>query len=151
MSGPAATARVRGDVVADATPQQVWDVLVDWPRQREWMLGTNVRPVGPQHHGPGARLAAFTGAGPLGFTDEMVVVEWEPPVRCVVRHTGALVRGTGAFEVFALPHGRARLVWTEDVDLPWGRVGALGWPLVRPAVAAGVRASLRRFGRLVAG
>ena len=49
---------------------------------------------------------AFTG--PLAFVDPMVVTEWEPPNRCVLRHTGSLVRGDGVFEVFALPRGRSR-------------------------------------------
>jgi hypothetical protein len=79
----------------------------------------------------------------------MVVTEWEPPYRCVVRHTGSVVRGIGVFEVFALPGGRSRFVWSEDLDLPLGAFGRAGWPLVRLAMAAGVRASLRRLARRV--
>jgi hypothetical protein len=33
--------------------------------------------------------------GPAGFTDTMKITEWDPPRRCVVRHTGRAVRGTG--------------------------------------------------------
>jgi hypothetical protein len=67
----------------------------------------------------------------------------------VVRHTGSVVRGEGIFEVFALPGGRSRFVWTEELDLPLGRLGRAGWPLVRPAMVAGARASLRRLARYV--
>ena len=44
------------------------------------------------------------------------------------------------------PRGEhSTFLWTEQFDLPLGRLGRLGWPLARPAVAAGVRLSLRRF------
>jgi uncharacterized protein YndB with AHSA1/START domain len=137
------------DVVVDAPVEAVWSAVVSWETQAEWMLGTRVHVVGDKAEGMGARLEAVTGAGPLAFTDPMVVTEWEPPNRCVVRHTGSLVRGRGIFEVFALPGGRSRFVWTEELDLPLGWLGRVGWPLVRPAMAAGVRASLRRLARYV--
>jgi hypothetical protein len=59
------------------------------------------------------------------------------------------VRGTGAFEVEPLAGGRSRFVWREDLELPLGLLGRLGWPLVRPVFAFGVQLSLRRFGRWV--
>jgi carbon monoxide dehydrogenase subunit G len=137
------------DVVLDAPARQVWDAVVDWESQAEWMLGTRVRGVGEREHGLGARVEAVTGVGWLTVVDPMVVTEWEPPHRCVVRHTGSVVRGTGVFEVFALPEDRSRLVWSEQLDLPGGRLGQLGWPLVRPAMVAGVRMSLDRLARRV--
>ena len=36
-------------------------------------------------------------------------------------------------------------MWSEQLDLPLGALGRLGWPLVRPAFVAGVRMSLKRF------
>ena len=139
------------DIIIDAPVEAVWAAVVDWENQDEWMLGTRVRVVGDKAHGLGARLEAVTGGGPIAAVDPMVVTEWEPPNRCVVRHTGSLVRGVGIFEVFALPGRRSRFVWTEKLDLPLGRLGRAGWPLVRPAIAAGVRASLRRLARYVEG
>jgi len=56
-----------------------------------------------------------------------------------------VVRGDGVFEVVELPDGRSRFVWSEVLDLPLGRLGRLGWPLVKPAMVAGVRYSLRRL------
>ncbi len=137
------------DVIVDAPVEAVWAAVVDWESQDAWMLGTRVHVVGDRSEGMGARLEAVTGAGPLAVTDPMVITEWEPPNRCVVRHTGSVVRGEGIFEVFALPGGRSRFVWTEELDLPLGRLGRAGWPLVRPAMVAGVRASLRRLARYV--
>jgi hypothetical protein len=55
------------------------------------------------------------------------------------------VRGTGTFEVRPRGEAASTFVWTESLDLPLGRLGALGWPLVRPVMAAGVRYSLKRF------
>jgi hypothetical protein len=65
----------------------------------------------------------------------------------VVDHTGRVVRGLGVFEVFALPDGRSRFVWSEELDLPLGALGRLGWPLVRPGFTWGVRRSLEALAR----
>jgi hypothetical protein len=113
------------------------------------MLGTTVRPTDQGGQGVGGGIEAFTGVGPLGVLDRMQITLWEPPRRCHVLHLGRVVRGTGAFEVEPLPGGRSRFVWREDLDLPLGVLGRLGWPLVRPAFAFGVQLSLRRFARWV--
>jgi hypothetical protein len=135
-------------VDVDAPAELVWDVVTDWANQGEWMLATRVRPTsGGDGRRLGATLEAVTGLGPAGVTDRMEVVEWTPPRRCVVRHLGRVVRGEGVFEVLPLGAGRARFVWSELLDLPLGRVGAAGWPLVRPAFRAGVAYSLRRLKR----
>jgi hypothetical protein len=136
------------DVAAPAA--DVWTAVTDWPGQGEWMLGTAVRvDGGGDGRELGARLTAVTGVGPLAFRDPMEIVEWEPPRRCVVRHLGKVVRGEGVFEVVELGPERARFRWTERLDLPLGLLGALGWPLVRPAFRLGVRVSLQRMARRV--
>jgi hypothetical protein len=122
---------------------------VDWDGQGEWMLGTRVRGTAQGGVGVGGGIEAFTGLGPLGFLDTMVIEEWDPPRRCHVRHTGRLVRGTGTFAVEERGPAASVFVWREDLDLPLGALGRLGWPLVRPLFAAGVRLSLRRFARWV--
>jgi Polyketide cyclase / dehydrase and lipid transport len=141
------------DVLVDAPPAAVWAAITDWDRQSEWMLGTTVRARGRggdgRGHGVGAGVEAFTGVGRLGFLDTMVITLWDPPWRCEVLHTGRVVRGTGVFEVLALPDDRSRLVWSEQLLLPLGRVGRLGFPVVAPALRAGVAASLRKLARAV--
>jgi uncharacterized protein YndB with AHSA1/START domain len=132
-------------VLVDAPPEVVWAAVTDWDHQDGWVLGTSVRTVGDHRDGLGARLEAVTGVGPVALVDELVVVVWEPPYRCTVRHTGAVVRGTGTFEVFALPAGRSRFVWSEDLELPWGTLGRAGWSVARPMARAGLRASVRRL------
>jgi hypothetical protein len=131
-----------------APPELVWRTVTDWESQGEWMLGTRVRVTsGGDGRRLGATLEAVTGIGRLGVTDRMEIVEWTPPRRCVVRHLGRVVRGDGVFEVLPLGPERARFVWSELLDLPIGRLGVLGWPLVRPAFRAGVAFSLRRLER----
>jgi hypothetical protein len=152
------TARVELTVPVDveAPAEAAWRTITDWRGQGEWMLGTR---VGVTSAGDGrelgARLRAVTGLGPVGFTDTMEIVEWTVPDgpgprRCVVRHTGAVVRGDGVFEVVELGPERARVLWRELLDLPLGPLGRWGWPLVRPAFRAGVAYSLRRMARLCA-
>ncbi|MCZ3386732.1 MAG: SRPBCC family protein [Actinomycetia bacterium] len=141
------SARITVDVVVDAPPNVVWAAVTDWPRQSEWMLGTTVRVTDRGGVGVGGGLEAFTGVGRVGFLDTMVITEWNPPHRCVVRHTGNVVKGLGIFEVLALPAGRSRFVWAEELDLPLGVAGRAGWPLVRPGFAWGVRRSLQKLAR----
>jgi carbon monoxide dehydrogenase subunit G len=141
------SAHIAVDVVVDAPPQAVWDAVIDWPRQSEWMLGTTVRATELGGVGVGGGLEAFTGVGRAGFLDTMVITEWDPPRKCVVRHTGNIVKGLGIFEVLALPGGRSRVVWAEELDLPLGVLGRVGWPVVRPGFAWGVRRSLQKLAK----
>ncbi len=141
------SAYIAVDVVVDAPPQAVWEAVTDWPRQSEWMLGTTVRATELGGVGVGGGLEAFTGFGRAGFLDTMVVIEWNPPWKCVVRHTGQVVKGLGIFEVVALPGGRSRFIWAEELDLPLGAVGRIGWPVVRPGFAWAVRRSLQKLAR----
>lgn len=136
-------------VDVDAPVEATWAAATDWEGQSAWMLGTTVRGTARDGQGVGGGIEAFSGValGPLrlGVLDTMVVERWEPPHLCHVRHTGRVVRGTGTFSVEPRDGGRSRFVWREDLDLPLGALGRLGWVLVRPLFAAGVRLSLRRF------
>ena len=136
---------ISSQVLVQATPQQVWDLAMDWQRQGDWMPGTWVRGGA----GIGAGVTARTGIGPLGFTDTMVITEWEPPRRCVVRHTGKVVRGLGIFEV--VPQGQqTEFRWTELLDLPIPGAAALGRWTVAPLARRGLAIALRRFAAQVA-
>lgn len=127
--------------VVEGPARQTWDALTDWSAHHEWMLLTRAR----GGHGEGETIEAFTGVGPVGFLDTMTITAWEPPHRAVVRHTGRVVRGSGSFEVQPLGERRCRVVWSEWVQVPFGLLGRLAWPLVSLGVRAGVRFSLRRL------
>ena len=101
-------------VLVAAEPAELWRLAMDWPRQGDWMLATQV--FGGE--GVGATVTARTGLGPVGFTDTMVITEWFPPRRCVVRHTGRLVRGTGVFEVVR-KGPMSEFAWTERLRFPF--------------------------------
>lgn len=136
-------------VDVEASVGQTWAGATDWARQGEWMLGTRVRATRQDGQGIDGGIEAFTGLGRLRFLDTMEITVWDPPYRCQVLHTGRVVRGTGDFEVRDRGDGRSTFLWREDLDLPLGALGRLGWPLVRPLFAAGVKTSLRKFGRWV--
>ncbi|HEY1966920.1 MAG TPA: SRPBCC family protein [Pseudonocardia sp.] len=139
-------------VEVDASPEHTWLVLTDWARQGEWMLGTRVTVSGGNGRSVGSTLSARTGFGPFGFTDTMTITEWDDRrLRCVVRHTGRLVRGEGEFAVTPAARGGCTVHWVERLELPVRPLGEVYWPLARPAFAAGVRYSLRRLARLCAG
>jgi uncharacterized protein YndB with AHSA1/START domain len=136
-------------VDVDAPVERTWAGATDWAQQGRWMLGTRVRATARDGRGVGAGIEAFTGLGRLGLLDTMEITRWEPPYRCHVLHTGRVVRGTGEFAVRRHGDGRSTFVWREDLDLPFGALGRLGWAVVRPLLAAGVQVSLRRFARWV--
>jgi Polyketide cyclase / dehydrase and lipid transport len=99
-------------------------------------------------HRVGERLVAETRVAGIGFRDPMEVTSFEPPSRIDVRHLGRVVRGTGTFLVAPAPGG-AWFTWVEDVDLPLGAVGRLGFVVVGPAFRLLLRRSLRRLARRV--
>lgn len=135
-------------VDADAPPERVFAVLTDWGRHGEWMFLTRARVVGGDGHSTGSRLAAFTGVGPLGFLDTMEITRWDPPRTVEVRHTGRVVRGIGAFHIHPRPQGGSTIEWREHLDLPFGPVGRLGWPIAKPISSYFLELSLRRLARL---
>jgi hypothetical protein len=138
---------VAARVDLDVPQQRVWDALVAWERQGEWVPLTRVRRTAQDGVGVGAGIEGWTGIGPLGFLDPMTITSWQPPAHCAVRHTGRLVRGSAAFDVAPLPGGRVRLTWSERIDPPFGRVGRLGWRLARPMARWILQWALRRFAR----
>lgn len=137
------------DVTIDAPVEVVFAALSEWTQQHLWMLGTRVEMRKGDGSSVGSEIAAWTGAGPVGFWDTMTITRWEPPYRVDVLHTGKLVRGTGTMEVLALPGNRSRFLWSEDFELPLGALGAIGWPVGKYPLIGGVKASLKKFKMVV--
>lgn len=133
----------RAGIDLDAPADVAWSVAMDWSRQGEWIPGTAVHVIAGDGCSVGSRLAAFTGVADLGFLDTMEITEWAPPRRCVVRHVGRLLRGVGVFEIRPRGPLASRFEWYEELQPPFGLLGRVVLPLVRPAFEAG----LRRAGR----
>ena len=152
-----ASLTISAGVTVAAEPQRVWELAVDWSAQRKWIWATTTT----GGHGLGAAVTGRTGIGPVGFTDTMLITEWDPPRRCTVSHTGPVVRGEGVFEVLA--HGRgSQFRWTERILLPPALVALvpasaqpalarLAYAAIAPVARAGLGYSLIRFARLLAG
>ena len=99
---------------------------------------------------PRAPVCRCPGGRHVGVLDTMVITKWEPPRLVEVQHTGRLIRGPGIFEIE--PRGEhSTFVWTERLYLPYGYLGELGWPLVKPFAVLGIRRSLKRFAAVAAG
>ena len=135
-------------IAVDAPQEAVWDAVTDWPRQSEWMVGTKVWLLEGDGHGIGSRIAARTGVAGVGLLDTMTITKWDPPHRVRVQHDGALLKGPGDIEV-RTDGNRSVLTWAEDLELPFGPLGRLGWPVLKPAVRAGFDRSLRNLARSV--
>ncbi|MBM9465792.1 SRPBCC family protein [Nakamurella leprariae] len=141
------TVTVSASKVLRASADQVFTAVTDLARQERWMVATRLYELTAPAPSPqvGARLAAFTGVAGVGFLDVMTVTEYDPPRRWVTAHEADFVRGVGIFEIDAARDDSCRVTWTEHLDLPFGLVGRLGWPLVRPVARVGLQVSLRRL------
>jgi carbon monoxide dehydrogenase subunit G len=129
-----------------APAELVWNRITDWPSQSEWMLGTIVTGTA---NSVGGTFKAFTGIGPIGFLDTMEITRWEPPFRCDVLHTGKVVKGTGSFQVEKIDANNSKFIWIEDLDIPLGIIGLIGFKLLRPFFVSGVKQSLNKFAKSV--
>jgi len=140
-------------VDVQAPLEQVWAALTDWETHGDWMVATTVQRTNEAAEGVGAGIVGITAVGPFAVRDTMTFTQWQPPpaspARCVVEHTGTLVRGSGAFEVEALAPDRSRVIWSEWVQLPLGLVGEIGWLGMRPLMRYLLRLSLRRLAAVV--
>jgi len=130
-------ARLERRVEVAAPASVVWEYVTDWPQQGDWVPFTRVERLDAAD-GVGGRFRAWTGIGPVGFWDPMTITAWQRTPdgggRCEVLHTGQVVRGEGEFAVQGRGDRACEFVWAEVVDVPLGRLGALGWKLAEPVV-----------------
>lgn len=111
----------------------VWEQLVDWERQSEWMLDAKaVEVVSPHREGQGVTIRVPTNLLGVTVEDVMRVTRWEEPRLLEVQHLGRLIRGSGAFVLESLGAESTRLEWWEQIDPPLGRLGEAGASMIRP-------------------
>ena len=131
-------------LVINAPIESVWANLTDWESQSDWMLQTKVKVTSQIREGVGTSIAAFTGVGKIGIMDYMSITSWQPPHICDVVHTGAIIKGTGRFELVQIDLQTTRFNWSEEIVAP--RVLFL---LIAPGLYFGVRISLIALRRLL--
>ncbi len=141
--------RVDLEVTSSAPRQDVWDVLVDWERQAEWMLDAKaVHVLSTHREGEGVTIQCPTNL--LGFTvqDVMRVTGWRDGEYLEVLHLGNVITGKGAFELVDAPDGGTVIRWWEEVDPPLGALGEWGAStLVAPIIRRIFTRSLTNLAR----
>lgn len=145
------TVRIQASVDLSVGADAAFASMVDLPSQERWIIATRLFPIEGAVSVPqvGSRLAAFTGVASIGFLDTMVVTAYDPPWRWVTEKDGALLQGVGIMHVEPLPQG-CRATWANELELPFGALGRIGWLLIRPIARIGLQASLRRMGTQIA-
>ena len=142
------TVRVAASIDLTTDPDTAFAAVVDLPSQEKWIIATRLYPIEGPTSVPqgGSRMAAFTGIGSIGFLDTMTVTEYDPPHRWITDKDGDLLRGVGIMQVDPLPGG-CRVTWANELELPFGLVGRLAWPLGRFVAQLGMQACLRRLAK----
>jgi uncharacterized protein YndB with AHSA1/START domain len=142
------TVRVAASVDVAVDPATAFAAVVDLPSQEKWIMLTKLYPVDGAAPVPevGSRLVAFTGIAGVGFLDTMVVSEYDPPHRWVTDKDGDLLRGIGIMQVEPLPNG-SRVTWANELELPFGVIGQVGWLAAKPIARFVLQLSLRRLAK----
>lgn len=109
----------------------VWDTVTDFDAYERWIPLTSMR-TDPPPVRLGWGFAGFTGLGPVGFLDTMLVVRWEPPAdgmaRFAVRKTGRVLRGFADVALTATDGG-TEVVWREQIVPRPETLGRLAAPV----------------------
>lgn len=131
----------------DASPEQVFDVLLDPWAYADWVVGAkDVRDVDPGWPAPGSRFHHTVGVGPIATDDCTEIEQVTPPRRLVLK---ASVRPLGAARVVlqVMPEdGGSRVTIEEEpVDGPARAGGAVA----DGALSLRNSESLRRLRELV--
>lgn len=134
----------RVSITVNAELLRVWEKLVDWKSQGEWMALTKVWSSVDESgaSGIGTEISAFTGLGKIGVLDKMRVTKWEPPYLCAVDHYGKIIKGIGEFRLTKIAENKTRFDWYEKIIAP-----KLVLALIKPGIIIAVTYSLRKFAR----
>jgi uncharacterized protein YndB with AHSA1/START domain len=144
------TVRVEATTDLAAPPERVWDRVRRWEDQSRWIRDAVwVRVLTREREGVGARVRVLNRVlhVPL-FTEQLEVVEWEPPRRMVLAHR-SFVRGTGTWSLEPVD-GSTRFAWVEELSLPIPLLGELALLVYRPFMRRLMRGSLANLQRVVA-
>jgi hypothetical protein len=129
-----------------AEPARVWQVLINWAGQSQWIPLTSVKVIGGRSQGVGVRAVVLSGFRlgrlPIGLLDNFVVTGWTPPRELVVQHLGPYFTGKGIFRLEPSNNG-TRVTAIEDFLVRGGRPVEALVRLALPLLRVGFRRSLR--------
>jgi uncharacterized protein YndB with AHSA1/START domain len=141
----------RNEIVIDAPPEKVYEVLMDPSAFPQWVVGAKqLRGVDRKWPRNGARFHHKVGAGPVTLADSTKILE-KKENRRVVLEVRIRPVGVGKVTLDLKPKQRRRktkVVMTEDLTR-----GPASWvrrPIRSAAISARNAVSLRRLRRLVA-
>jgi polyketide cyclase/dehydrase/lipid transport protein len=141
--------RVRASRVLPAPPELVWKHVRRWEEQARWIRDAVwVRVLTEDREGEGVRIKVLNRVfGIPLFTEQLEVVEWDPPATVVMVHR-SFVRGVGTWELHV--RGEATVfVWAEELWLPIPVLGALALWVYRPFMRRLMEGSLANLQRLI--
>lgn len=139
------TVRIHLCASFDVPPDRVWADIRDLETHGEWMADANdLKLLGEQREGVGARLENVTRVGPLSTKDVLRVVEWEDGSMMAIEHVGA-VTGTGRFTLVPEMGDGTRFCWDEVLRFPWWLGGRVGERAGKPVLRRIWQGNLRRL------
>jgi uncharacterized protein YndB with AHSA1/START domain len=139
---------VTATVIVNAPAERVFDALLAWERQSDWIPFTRVRLVDGDG-GEGSSIEAVTQVGPAALRDAMRVIKVDRPYEIRVVHYGKVLRGPGVMRCTPMDGDRTQVVWHEWFHLPGGPGGKIAWPVLWPGSKLSLTQALRRFARMV--
>jgi uncharacterized protein YndB with AHSA1/START domain len=141
--------RVRASRLLPAPPERVWKHVRRWEEQARWIRDAVwVRVLTEEREGEGVRIRVLNRVvGIPLFTEQLEVVEWDPPARLAMAHR-SFVRGVGTWELRERA-AATMFVWTEELWLPIPLLGALALWVYRPFLRRLMRGSLANLQWLI--
>lgn len=114
-----------------APPEAVWETLADLEGQASWMADVlDLRVTSDCKEGVGATMTVASRLLFKTVRETATVTAWDPPRSMAVRHSGDF-GGAGIFTLEPAPGGTI-FIWREELRPPFGPLGLLAFPLVRP-------------------
>jgi uncharacterized protein YndB with AHSA1/START domain len=134
------------EVIVDAPPTAVWDVLAEPPTYEQWVVGNSgIRDFDRSWPSPGTEFHHKIGIGPVAIRDKTVALESLAPQRLVM-NVRVLPVGHGIVSIELAEAGSGTLVRMEE--LPAGGPVKWVWPVLDPLVKLRNAETLRRLKRL---
>lgn len=142
---------VRESIVIEASPERVWDLIMDPTRLEEWVTThAAVKDVGPGPVGEGDSFKQKLKLAGASFKVEWTVVEADRPR--LARWTGDGPAGSNAAVLYRLADedGKTRFDYENEFSLPGGGVGKVaGGALSKAPGSREAKKSLRRLKKLL--